>query len=83
MKRFLLLVICLCTLAACDDLKAAQKALSNMGFVDIKTTGYTMFGCGKDDDFHTGFTATNPITGLRVTGVVCSGWLKGATVRFD
>ena len=39
-------------------------------------------GCAKDDEFRTGFAATAP-NGERVTGVVCSGWMKGATLRLD
>lgn len=71
-----------CSLAACDDPKTARHALEAMGFTHIETHGYAMFGCSKSDDFATKFVAVNP-QGRTVTGVVCSGWLKGATVRFD
>jgi hypothetical protein len=41
-----------------------------------------LFQCSEDDTFRTPFTAESS-TGRQVTGVVCSGILKGATVRFD
>lgn len=82
MKKLAIAVVALGFLAACDDPNTAKRTLSQMGYTDIEITGYSLFGCGKDDDFHTGFAATSP-NGLRVTGVVCSGWLKGATVRFN
>lgn len=79
MKRFAL-IFCL-LLAACDDPQSTTEVLYEMGYTNIQTTGYTFFGCGEDDNFHTGFTATSP-TGHRVKGVVCGGFLKGSTVRF-
>jgi len=85
MKRFALIAAVL-LLSACTDEKGATRALSGEGFHDIKITGWRLFGCasGRDssDTFKTGFEAVGP-TGVRVTGVVCGGWLKGSTVRFD
>lgn len=69
-------------LAACSDSRSATDAVDNMCFSDIETTGYRVFGCGDDYSFHTGFRAKNP-KGKVVTGVVCSGWLKGSSVKFD
>jgi hypothetical protein len=60
---------------------AATRALEGMGLTDIKLTGIAYFGCG-DDTFRQGFVATNQ-KGEQVSGVVCGGWLKGNTVRFD
>ncbi len=81
MKRIWLLAILL-ALSACDDPATAKRAAEDMGLTNVETRGWAMFGCGKDDDFCTKFTATNP-NGRRVSGVVGSGWLKGATVRFN
>jgi hypothetical protein len=53
-----------------------------MGFTNVQTHGYAFWGCSKDDDFSTKFTATNT-AGKQVSGVVCGGLLKGQTVRFD
>lgn len=68
--------------AGCTDPRSAAKALDDLGFTDIQTTGYNFFSCGKDYTFHTGFTAKNP-KGKIVTGTVCSGWLTGSAVKFD
>lgn len=70
-------------LSGCTDAPEAQRTLKGMGFTDIETTGYRFIGCSHDGDaWKTGFVATGP-TGSRVSGVVCSGAFKGATVRFD
>jgi hypothetical protein len=82
MKKSLLIASLIALLAGCTDETAARKALTASGFKDIKITGYSFFGCDKHDTFSTGFEATGP-TGQEVSGVVCSGWLKGATIRFD
>ena len=83
MKTFLAILAVGLTCTACSDPKAAYRALDSMGFSEIETLGWTFFsGCGKDDSFATRFQAKNP-NGKIVTGVVCNGWLKGATVRFD
>lgn len=69
-------------MAACSDAPTAQRVLANQGFRNIQTTGYSWFGCSKDDFYSTGFVATAP-NGNRVEGVVCSSvFTKGATVRF-
>ncbi len=64
------------------DSDTASRAVVNIGMKDVTITGFRIFGCGEEDVFHTGFEATNS-NGNRVSGVVCSGFLKGATVRFD
>jgi hypothetical protein len=80
MKRFLLVAVAL-MLAACTAPDSARNALESQGFTDIQIQGYAFFGCGKDDSFHTKFTAKNA-QGRPVEGVVCSGLFKGSTVRF-
>lgn len=69
------------TLTACDNPQEARRTLVNAGFKDIQAGGYDLFACGKDDFFSTRFTATNP-SGVKVNGVVCSGFFKGSTIRF-
>jgi hypothetical protein len=81
MKIIAILFTCV-LLCACSSSNDAHKALSAMGFTEIQTTGYRFFGCSDDDTFKTGFQAKNP-QGQVVTGVVCSDWFKGSTVRFD
>lgn len=60
----------------------AQRALEALGFEDIQWTGYRFTGCADGDTFHTGFKAKN-VRNKDVTGVVCSGFFKDATVRID
>lgn len=75
-------VIAAVTLAGCSSADEATRALSGAGYKNITTTGYRVFGCDEKDGWHTGFEATGP-NGQRVTGVVCSGVFKGATIRTD
>lgn len=80
-KIFAVLAVCVACIA-CSDGPTARRALENMGFTDIEIYGWGPFaGCGENDTFVTKFRATGP-KGNKVNGVVCSGWLKGATVRF-
>lgn len=76
----------LVVLAGCTDADGARRAVEAQGLKDVKITGYRFWGCssGKDSDdtYHTGFEAKGP-SGQQVTGVVCSGILKGSTVRYD
>lgn len=80
MKNTILFALVL-ALTACTSQSDADSALKALGMTNIQYTGYSLFACSKDDTFHTGFTATNP-QGQQVTGTVCSGVFKGATVRF-
>lgn len=78
----LIFVALICLLNACTNKDDATRALQNSGYTNIQIDGYGWFACGKDDFYHTKFTATNPV-GQQVDGVVCSGLLfKGATIRF-
>ena len=80
--RMIMIFVLSIGLLGCSSHNDAVRALKGAGYTDIQTDGYRFFGCGEDDTFKTGFIATGP-TGQRVTGVVCSGWLKGATIRTD
>lgn len=82
-KLYLILAIAAALLAAgCTSADTAVRALEGAGYTSINIEGYTLFGCGEHDVFHTKFTAKGP-TGKSVSGVVCAGWLKGATIRTD
>ena len=82
MKHFLITLAALLMLPACSDEHSASRVLKSAGFKDVQFTGYGWFSCGSEDDFTTGFEATAP-SGERVSGVVCSGWLQGATFHLD
>ena len=84
MKRLILLILIAASIlvSGCTKPDGTQRVLKQQGFTDIQITGYRPFMCSDRDTFCTGFTAKGP-NGDRVSGAVCSGWLKGATVRFD
>ena len=64
--------------------KKGKLQLRVQGFKNIKETSYPFFCCGEGDSmfFSTGFTAETP-EGEVVKGCMCSGMMKGVTVRFE
>lgn len=81
MKKIMMLAAVF-ILAGCTSPQDAERALRAQGFTDITYTGYDYFACGKDDFYHTGFTAINA-QGMYVEGTACSGFLfKNTTLRF-
>lgn len=81
MKKLLLAAAACLLLAGCTDPQGAKEALGAAGYKDIRITGYSLFGCGKDDTYSTAFTATGQ-NGSPVSGVVCAGlFFKGSTIR--
>lgn len=80
--RLVLIFVLVACLIGCSSANDARRALEGAGYTNIHTDGYRFFGCGKEDTFKTGFSAVGP-TGKRVTGVVCSSWTKGSTIRTD
>lgn len=80
--RFLAILLVASLCAACSDADGAKRALQDAGMDQIQTEGWSPFGCDENDTFHTRFSAVNH-NGRKVTGIVCRGWLKGSTVRFD
>jgi ATP sulfurylase len=85
MKTVIILFIAVVTLTGCSQPDRATSVLEQQGYGDIVIHPITfrdLFYCSEDDQFITPFTAkTN--NGSTVSGAVCSGLLKGATVRFD
>jgi hypothetical protein len=82
MKAIVLALIASVFLSGCFPMSdsAATHALDNQGFTEINLEGMAFFGCSEDDYFRKKFTAKN-VNGRSVSGVVCGGFLKGATVR--
>ncbi len=81
MKKLIIIATAI-ILSACSDAPTATKALESAGYTEVNVTGFKFFGCSEDDTFHTGFIAKG-VNGKQVTGVVCSGFLKGSTIRTD
>lgn len=82
MRRALSAAAALVMLSGCTDPVGAARALRALGLTNIQASGWSLFGCSEDDQYHTRFTATNA-AGDAVSGVVCGGWFKGQTVRMD
>ena len=78
--RIAALAVAAFAVAGCTDERGAILALDAAGYTSIQIGGYAWWDCDQKDQFRTRFTATGP-TGKRVTGAVCSGWLKGYTIR--
>jgi hypothetical protein len=65
----------------CSRPEKAVQILRAHGYTQIQTHGVAWTGgCSKGDHFSTKFTALTPV-GQPVSGVVCEGLLKGATIR--
>jgi hypothetical protein len=62
--------------------RAAKTTLEAQGMTNVEIGGYPLWGCDEGDTFKSKFTATGA-SGQPVSGVLCSGFLKGITVRFD
>lgn len=82
MKKLFVAIVLGLALTACTKPTKTTKILSDQGYTDIEITGYRFWACQKDDTFHTEFKAKSPV-GKPVTGVVCSGWVMGGTIKFD
>ena len=67
-------------LAGCTDPQTTREVAEAQGFTDVQVGGYDAWACAKDDTHSTAFTARG-VNGKCVAGVVCSGFLKGATLR--
>ena len=80
--RTLIFAAIVAALSGCSSHSEANRALDAAGYTDIDITGYRFFGCDEKDAWHTGFEATGQ-NGRRISGVVCSGLFKGATIRVD
>lgn len=79
MKKFIFIIALF--LNACTDHQGAIMTLQKQGYENITITGYDLFGCSKEDTFHTGFVAYKD--GNRIEGVVCSTlFTKASTIRF-
>lgn len=80
-----LLILSAFLLASCtssSDFEKGKKQLENQGYTDVVNTGHNAFCCDDKDTFSTGFRAKGK-NGDVVEGCICSGWMKGITIRFE
>lgn len=81
-NKILICILALGLMSGCSDPTTARRVLSQNGYTNVVITGYRPFMGGEGDNYVTGFEAVSP-NGSLVTGAVCSGFGKGATIRFD
>lgn len=83
-KHFVVIALLFCCISCSSkkDFEKGKKQLENMGYTDIKSTGYNAFCCSDQDDFSTGFKAKDK-QGNEVKGCICSAFAKGITIRFE
>jgi hypothetical protein len=65
-----------------NDFKKGKKQLEQQGYKNVEDTGYGFFCCDEKDNFSVGFKAIDK-DGDMVKGCICSGFLKGLTIRFE
>ena len=75
-------MVLLVGLTGCTKPHESERVLRDQGYTDITIQGYGMFRCDEKDTFSTRFTAKS-MSGKYVSGTVCSGLLKGNTIRLD
>lgn len=75
-------ILAFISMTGCTDEDGAYNLLMKEGYSDIHITGYEYFACSDSDKYRTGFTATN-MKGNKVSGVVCCGYLKACTIRYN
>lgn len=86
LNKLLTILTMVISLVACTDADEATRVLGAAGYTDIEILGYAPFGCGVThgnmSGWHTKFRAKG-LNGQIVTGAVCSGVAKGATINLD
>lgn len=63
------------------DFNKAKQQLETQGYTDIEMGGHAWFCCDEKDLWSTTFRAKDK-NGNVIEGCVCSGILKGVTIRF-
>lgn len=90
-SRFLILIVIVGAIffflnqlggGASKEEEKVRSILASQNYTNIQVLGYGWGKCGNGDIYATNFSATAP-SGKKITGCVCSGFMKGHTVRFD
>lgn len=85
MKKIILslLIISITSCTSSSDFEKGKAILENQGYTEVENTGYDAFCCsGDSDSFSTGFRATGK-HGEEIKGCICSGFMKGITIRYE
>lgn len=84
-KTILMIFVATIIFAGCtneNDFLKGKRQLENQGYTDVVNTGYSGFCCSDSDDYSSGFTCKDK-NGEVVKGCICSGFMKGITIRFE
>lgn len=85
MKKIIIVAITFFALTNCtsdNDFEKGKRQLEQQGYTNVKNTGYNFFCCSDKDSYSTGFECTDKDSNI-VKGCICSGVLKGITIRFE
>ncbi len=75
-------VVALLLLTGCSaDPEKVKYFLEADGCSETIVGGWTLTGCSDKDAFKNSFSCIK--NGKSVNGVVCSGWFKGYTIRYQ
>ncbi|WLR90898.1 hypothetical protein [Shinella zoogloeoides] len=64
------------------DPATARRALEAQGLTNVRLDGYSFLGCSRGETYSTSFRALGA-NGKPVSGVVCGGFFKNVTVRYE
>jgi len=64
------------------DPATARRALEAQGLTNVRLDGYSFLGCSRGETYSTSFRAIG-VNGKPVSGVVCGGFFKNVTVRYE
>lgn len=84
MKKIIIAILFLITTSctSSNDFEKGKQQLESQGYTEVKNTGWSAFCCDEKDSFSTGFSCKDK-SGREVKGCICSGVLKGITIRFE
>lgn len=85
MNKLLITLLSALVLTGCTnsaDFTKGSNQLTQQGYTDIKSTGYSYWCCDEKDTFSEGFVCKDR-NGNQVSGCICSGFMKGVTIRFQ
>lgn len=82
---WVVLIVITISLGSCtssNDFEKGKRQLEMQGYTSVEKTGYNAFCCSDKDTYSTGFKCKDK-QGNIVKGCICSGILKGITIRFE
>lgn len=78
------MLLCLMLVGCSNDISRVTNILEAEGCTETRVSGWSFMGeisCDKHDSFNNRFSCNK--NGHLVSGYVCSGFLKGMTIRYE